>query len=284
MEGILHAADIAVRLSVVVFMVANLAAIGLEIDTKAALAPLRDLRFVAVIMLADWVVSPLLALAIVSVLPMERSYATGLLLIGLAPAAPFLPMMVRKARGDARYTAAFMLIAALGTIFFMPAGVMLLLPGLSIDSWSVARPLIVLLFIPMAAGVAVRAATPPGAASLLRIIRPIASTATVVLLVAIMVRYLRDFSGAVGSYAIAAQLLYAVGLIAGGYFLTTGMALQRRSVVSLGLCTRNLGAALAPLVVEQTHPHTIVMIALGVPITLLTTYVAAGRFEKRAAA
>jgi BASS family bile acid:Na+ symporter len=46
-------------------------------------------------------------------------------------------------------------------------------------------------------------------------------------------------------------------------FLTTGMAPQQRSVVSLGLCTRNLGAALAPLVVEQAHPHTIMMIALG---------------------
>ncbi len=50
---------------------------------------------------------------------------------------------------------------------------------------------------------------------LLKIVRPIASAATVLLLVAVGVRYFEGFVGAVGSYAIAAQLIYAVGLLLG---------------------------------------------------------------------
>jgi bile acid:Na+ symporter, BASS family len=54
-------------------------------------------------------------------------------------------------------------------------------------------------------------------------------------------------------------------------------------VVSLGVCTRNLGAAMAPLLVVETDPRTTVMIAMGVPITLVVTYFAARWFERRAA-
>jgi BASS family bile acid:Na+ symporter len=105
MEEVYHAANVTTRLSVVLFMVGNLLAIGLEADVAAALAPLRDLRFLAAVIAVDWLFGPALAIAIVRALPMAEPYAVGLLLISLAPAAPFLPMIVRKAGGDLAYTA-----------------------------------------------------------------------------------------------------------------------------------------------------------------------------------
>ncbi|MCK7490681.1 MAG: hypothetical protein MZW92_02035 [Comamonadaceae bacterium] len=53
-------------------------------------------------------------------IPLEAPYAMGLILIGLAPCAPFLPMMVDRARGDMGYTASFMLLAAVGMVVTMP--------------------------------------------------------------------------------------------------------------------------------------------------------------------
>jgi len=76
------------------------------------------------------------------VLPLAAPYTTGLLLIGLAPAAPFLPMVVRRAGGDLAYTVAFMLIAVICTILLMPLAVPLIVPGLSVDPWAVAKPLL----------------------------------------------------------------------------------------------------------------------------------------------
>src|SRR5262249_248265 len=86
---------------------------------------------------------------------------------------------------------------------------------------------------------------------------------------------LHGFVGAVGSYAIASQLLYTVGLMLAAHAMGAGMPSRQGSVVSLGAGTRNLGAALAPLLVTPPDPRTMVMVALAVPITLALTYGAA---------
>ena len=282
MSDVLPIAEAVLKVSAIAFMIGNLLAIGLETDLKAALAPLRDLRFVVTATLLDSLFCPAFAWLISRLLPLAPPYATGLLLIGLAPAAPFLPIMVRRAGGDLAYTAAFMLIAAVDTVLLMPFAVPLIVPGLSVDPWTVAKPLLVLLFLPMAAGMAVKTVAPFVAVRLLKIVRPIASAATVLLLVAVGVRYFEGFVGAVGSYAIAAQLIYAVGLVLGTHALGAGMPACQRSVLSLGACSRNLGAALALLLVTPADPRTMVMVALAVPITLGVTYLAAGWLSNRA--
>ena len=160
MSDILPIAEAVLKASAIAFMIGNLLAIGLETDLKAALAPLRDLRFVVTATLLDSLFCPAFAWLISRLLPLAPPYATGLLLIGLAPAAPFLPIMVRRAGGDLAYAAAFMLIAAVDTVLLMPFAVPLIVPGLSVDPWTVAKPLLVLLFLPMAAGMAVKTVAP----------------------------------------------------------------------------------------------------------------------------
>lgn len=281
MDEYFRLAEIVIRLSVVLFMAGNLLAIGLETDARAALVPLKDRRFLISVVVVDWLFGPALAIAIVRLLPMAESYAVGLLLISLAPAAPFLPMMVRRAGGDLAYAAGFMLVAAVGTVLLMPLGVPLIVPGLTVDAWTVARPLVLLLFLPLAIGIGLRAVAAPAAAWLLRIVRPVAAAATLALLAAIAFRHFQGFVDAVGSYAIAGQLLYAIGLTVGGYLLAPGMRSHQRSVVSLGAGTRNLGAALAPLLVADPDPRTMTMVALGVPITMIVTWFAAGWLARR---
>ena len=102
------------------------------------------------------------------------------------------------------------------------------------------------------------------------------------ILVAVGARYFEGFVGTVGSYAIAAQLIYAVGLVLCIHALGAGMPTCRRSVLSLGACSRNLGAALALLLVTPADPRAMVMVALAVPITLGVTYLAAGWLSNRA--
>ena len=282
MSDILPIAEAVLKVSAIAFMIGNLLAIGLETDLKAALAPLRDLRFVVTAMLLDSLLCPAFAWLISRLLPLAPPYATGLLLIGLAPAAPFLPIMVRRAGGDLAYAAAFMLIAAVDTVLLMPFAVPLLVPSLSVDPWTVAKPLLLLLFLPMAAGMAVKTVAPFVAVRLLKIVRPIASAATGLLLAAVGLRYFEGFVGTVGSYAIAAQLIYAVGLVLGAHALGAGMPARQRGVLSLGACSRNLGAALALLLVTPADPRAMVMVALAVPITLGVTYLAAGWLSNRA--
>jgi bile acid:Na+ symporter, BASS family len=51
---------------------------------------------------------------------------------------------------------------------------------------------------------------------------------------------------------------------------------SQRSVLALGLCTRNVGAAIAPLyAVPGTDPRAMAMCAMAVPVTLVLSAIAA---------
>ena len=99
--------------------------------------------------------------------------------------------------------------AAIATVLLMPLAVPLIVPGL-VDPWTVAKPLLMLLFLPDGGRHSGQDGRSLVAVRLLKVVRPVGSAATVLLLVAIGVRYFEGFVEAVGSYAIAAQLIYAV--------------------------------------------------------------------------
>jgi bile acid:Na+ symporter, BASS family len=284
MSSILTLAAAALPACMVAFMVANLAAIGLELELKVAVAPLRNLRFVTVVLLLDWVLGPAFAVMLVRIMPLAEPYALGLILIGLAPAAPFLPMMVRRASGDLGYAAGFMLISAVATVVFMPIALPLLAPGLGVTAWVVARPLIALLLLPFTIGLVLRAWLPAVALRLVQAVKRLGDAATLAMLLLIGLLYWRGFVEAIGSYAIATQFLYVIGTMAASWGLARGMKSEQRSVVVLGAGTRNLGAALAPLLAVTADSRATVMIALGVPITLLLTALVARRLSPPAKA
>ncbi|HFB98158.1 MAG TPA: hypothetical protein ENJ62_03365, partial [Bryobacterales bacterium] len=106
--------------SVVVFTVANLAAMGLELNLREATKTLRNAKAVGLILLWGWVVGPALAWLIIRLLPLQEAHADGLLLISLAPTAPFFPLMVRRARGDMSFAGAFLFVTTLGVVLFLP--------------------------------------------------------------------------------------------------------------------------------------------------------------------
>jgi bile acid:Na+ symporter, BASS family len=57
------------------------------------------------------VVGPALAYLLTKVLPLAEPHASGLFIFSLAPIAPFLPVLVRKARADMNFSAALMPLA-----------------------------------------------------------------------------------------------------------------------------------------------------------------------------
>ena len=87
-------------ITVVIFTVTNIGAMGLEANLREALKTVRSVRAGGLILLWGWVVGPALAWLIITIMPLTEGHAAGLLLISLAPTAPFFPLMVRRARGE----------------------------------------------------------------------------------------------------------------------------------------------------------------------------------------
>lgn len=261
---------IALKISLVLFMAGNLLEMGLKLDPQNALRGLRDVRFVLLTMVWGFVLGPALAYAITRVLPLAPQYATGLILMGMAPCAPFLPMLVGKARGDLGYTAAFMLLTAAGTVVFMPLAIPLLIPGLDVGPWAIARPLLVMVLLPLAVGMAVLRLSPPVAGRARPVIKAATLVATIATAILCVVVYGRGLLGIGGSLAVVAQALFFGVMTTGSHWLGFGLPSDRRIVLSAGMATRNLGAALAPLFsLADVDQRAIVMVVLGLPLMVV---------------
>jgi BASS family bile acid:Na+ symporter len=271
------------KISVVLFMVGNLLDMGLKLKLQDALGGLRNVRFVVQSVLWWFVLCPGLAYLLTKVVPLDPAYATGLLLLGMAPCAPFLPLMVERARGDMGAMAAFMLLTSFITVVYMPIAVPFMVKGLTASAWTIAKPLLFFVLAPLAIGMAIQRASAPVAAKLQPVVKRMAGLATIIMLALCLVDYGKGFIGAVGTYAIGTQILFFSVATAAPYCLSFGLPYGQKSVLSLGMATRNLGAAFAPLfAVADADQRAIVMVALGVPMQTMFSLLASGWLSRRA--
>jgi bile acid:Na+ symporter, BASS family len=277
--------SIAFKISLVIFMAGNLLDMGLRLKIQDALVGLRHGRFVVHSLLWSFVLCPALAYLATVVVPLDQPYAVSLLLVSMAPCAPFLPAMVGKARGDLGYTASFMLLAAFGTVVYMPVVVPLVVKGVTVSAWGIAKPLVMLVLVPMAIGMATFRAAPALAAKLQPAVKTITTIGTIIMLALLMVLYGKGFLGSAGSYASVTLAGFLIVVTAASYGLAFGLSPDQKSVLSLGICTRNAGAALAALyAVPDLDPRAVIGAALVVPIMVIVSILAARWFAGRVAA
>lgn len=270
------------KIALVIFMAGNLLDMGLRLDPRVALGGLRDARFVTYTLLWGFVLSPALAFGITRLIPLDPQYAMGLILMGLAPCAPFLPMIVDRARGDLGYTAALMLLTAVGTVVIMPVALPLLVTGLTVTPWEIAKPLLIVILLPLIVGVVTRHQSVALATKVQPVVRKITGIATLATAVLLLIVYGEALLGIPGSLAVAAQLLFFSILAVGTYWLAFGLGHPQRIVLSAGTTTRNLGAAMAPLfAVGGDHPQAMIMVVLGLPIMVVVALLVARWFAPR---
>jgi BASS family bile acid:Na+ symporter len=264
------------QVSLILFMGGSLLEMGLSLQIKDATTGLADLRFGVLVVLLGFVLGPAVAMGLAWLLHLEPAYASGLVLLGLTPCAPFLSTVVERAGGDKTRTAVNLLIAAVGTILLLPVAVPAAIPGLTVDAWTIAQPLLFMVFLPLALGMLLLRTLPVISRRILPAVKAITTIATVIMLALCAILYSQGFIDAVGTRAIAAQILFFAIVTATAYACGSGLAPKRRSVLTLGICTRNVGAALAPLFAASgSDERTVVMIVLGVPLQLIFAFVAA---------
>jgi BASS family bile acid:Na+ symporter len=267
------------KITVVIFMAGNLLDLGLRLDLKAALSGLRDARFVSLSLLWAFVLCPAVAWGLTRVIPLSAPYAMGLILLGLTPCAPLLPMVADRARGDLNYAATFMLLASAGTVVLMPFAVPFMVEGLTVSAWAIAKPLVVLVVIPLAIGVVIQILWPSTASRIQPFVKKGTGIDTILMLVLVVIIYGKGFMGSIGSYAIGTQAVFYLVVTAGSYAFAFGMPHGQKSVLSLGICTRNCGSAMAPLfVAADVDQNAIVMVSLGIPMMFLSALIAARVF------
>jgi BASS family bile acid:Na+ symporter len=263
-------------LTLAIFMAGSLLEMGLKIDLKKAASAFGDIGFVLTALLWNLGIGPSLAIFLAHHLPISEPYALGLVLLGLAPCAPFVPLLSEKAGADLNYVAAYLLLANFGTLMILPIMIPIFAPSLSPGPWIIAKPLILFIAIPLAAGIGIRLLASALADKSHPIVKRVTSVDIAIMLGVVLLLYWRDFLSAVGSFAIFAQALYYCLLAAGAYGFGFGLSHGKKSTLALGLSTRNVGAALAPLLaVHESDSRATVMCVIAVFITLGVGFAAA---------
>ena len=273
MDSLLHTA---LSVTLAVFLVGSLLEVGLKLDVGAALRAFRNVRFMALSVVWGYALCPALAWTLTKVMPLPQAYADGLLFLSMAPCAPFFPMAAQKAKGDLAYMAAFTLLTSVCTVIYMPLVTPWLVSGLAADAWLIARPLLFLILAPMILGAALRLANRALAETIHPVCRKATLVAIVFMLGLVLWIYRADLAAMVGTWAIATQLLFYSSVTAASYLSASGLPHSQKSVLALGVSTRNIGAAIAPLLaIAGTDPRTIAMAVMAVPVTVFCAFGAA---------
>ena len=271
------------KIVVLIFTVSNLAAMGLELNPKEAINALKNARFVLLILVWGWVAGPAIAYLLTKVIPLSEPLAAGLLLISMAPTAPFFPLMVSKARGDMSSAGAFILVATVGTVVFLPLMVPVMIKGLTVNTWALAKPLLTMVLLPLMVGFAIKVYKAPVADKLFPVVKKIGTLFLLITAVLTFWLYWREMFSAVGSYAIGAQVLLFTLLTVVSYKVGFGLKQGQRSAMALGMCTRNIAAVfVAYFGITNPDPGVFVMIVLVVPIALIVALIAARIFARQA--
>lgn len=267
----------------ILYCVANLASMGLELNLQETMKALRSSRLVILTLVWSWILGPALAILITKVLPISDAHAAGLLLMSLAPTAPMLPILIRTAKADMDISAAMMPLAVVGTVLLMPLIVPFLIPGASVSSLALAKQLILTVLMPLVVGVIINVYLKNIAEKIFPYVKKLAGLTTLALLAFTVLMYWKELLDALGSYAVAAQVLFVVIIAFASYAFGFGMNQAQRSSLSLGICSRNGGAmfvAFAAFPVQD--PNVLVMILLAVPVPVIVWLLLARYFASRA--
>jgi len=267
---------------VLVFTVSNLAAMGLQVNLPDVMVTLRNKKSLALIFVWGWILGPALGYLITVILPLEEPYVIVVLLASLAPCAPFLQQMVGKANGDMGFAGALIPLVAVGTVVLMPLMAPFLIRGLTIDTWALAKPLLLTILLPLIIGAVIRHYSDQAATRIFPAVKGLALLSTVLTIVWCLVLYGKGMLNTAGELALLSMTLFMVGMAAITYRLGFGLKQNQRSVMALGMGTRNVAAVLAAaLAIPNADPRILVMVVMWTLWSVVIAAIAARIFFKQ---
>ena len=250
------------------FVVSSMLAMGAGLTIPQIAEPLRNARLVVLALLANFVLMPLGALALAKVLWLDEPFAIGLLLLGCAAGAPFLPKLAQLAKGNLAFAVGAMVLLMAVTVGYLPIVLPLLLPGISVDAWAIARSLLFLMLLPLAMGLALKARYGELAARVKPVLDWISNISLVLLVCLITAANIDKVLQVFGTRAILAGLLFIVLGLAAGWLLG-GASADTKRVMALGTGQRNIAAALVVASQSFSDAKVVVMVIVVAIVGLI---------------
>jgi BASS family bile acid:Na+ symporter len=248
-------------------------ALGLGANTEEKWYLLRRPGLVARSLFAQDIAMPLVAAAVALVFELEPALAIALITLAISPVPATLPKRLIKAGATADYVFGLLVTAALFSIVFVPAAILVLGGAFGVAVYIPARAIaavvLATLLLPLAAGLAVRRLAPPFAR---RMERPFSAVATVLLLASLLPVLITAWPAMVAlchSGALVAITSYSVLGHTVGHWLG-GPEHRNRVVLAVSTASRHPAVAIAIAQIGFPHRNTAVV---GILLVLLVNTV-----------
>jgi len=266
--------EIVFDVSMLIFVAGSMITLGLGLSISQIIEPFKNVRMVILALIANFLIVPVFALGLVRVLPVSEGVRTGIILLSLGGGAPFIPMIVKTAKGRVGGAIGLMLLLLVVTIFFMPIVAPLIFPGASVSLWDIAKSLVSIMLIPLVIALFVKARFSDIAVRIQPFAAKLTNISILVLFIAVAFLYTKTIISSASVLPII--LLFFLGAMAIGYF-TGGKNRDARIILSVGTGLRNPPVAI--LVASQNFstepmaaivPLLVIIIGLSILFPLAT--------------
>lgn len=238
-------------LLVTVSMVAVMTAMGAQLTRGDVRKTILEYNLVLRWVLANLLAVPLFAVLLGVAFDLPRPILIGLLLVAVAPGAPFIPQLVAMTRANSheaiRLTAGLTIVATLTVPVLVAAVLAVIDYETGFAPWRFLLPLLVVLFVPLVVGGLLRDRRPELATSAAKSLTRLANATLLAALVIVVVVDLKPvvgvFATLLGTGAVLVMVLFVLATIAVGW-LAGGPTTQNRRILALGTAGRNVNIAL----------------------------------------
>jgi bile acid:Na+ symporter, BASS family len=250
------------------FVVSSMLAMGAGLTVSQISEPLRNGRLVILALLANFVLMPLGAVVLTKVLWLDEAFGVGLLLLGSAAGAPFLPKLAELAKGNLAFAVGAMVLLMVVTVGYLPIVLPMLLPGVTVDPWNIARSLVLLMLLPLGAGLFLKARYGELASRVKPMLDWISNISLILLVLLITAANIDKVLQVFGTRGILAGVLF-IALGFGVGWLLGGPDADTRRVMALGTGQRNIAAALVVASQSFSDPKVVVMVIVVAIVGLI---------------
>jgi bile acid:Na+ symporter, BASS family len=250
------------------FVLSSMLAMGLGLTVSEIIAPLSNARLVVLSVLANFLLMPLGAVALATLLRLDQPLGVGLLLLGTAAGALFLPKLAQIAKGNLAFAVGLMVLLMVVTVGYLPLVLPLLLSGVSVNPAKIARSLFLLMLLPLAGALAVKARFADVAARTKPLLDRLSNLSLILLVLLITLANVNNVLAVFGTRGILGGLLF-IALGFGLGWLLGGPGMDTRRVLALGTAQRNIAAALVVGSQSFSDPKVVVMVVVVAIVGLL---------------
>ncbi len=250
------------------FVISSMLAMGIGLSISGIIHPLRNPRLIVFALLSNFVLMPLCALALSTLLRLDQPLGIGMLLLGCAAGAPFLPKLAELAKGNLPFAVGTMVLLMVVTVGYLPVVLPLLLPGVAVNPTKIALSLVLLMLLPLGIGLALRSRYEELAARVKPVLDRISSVSLIMLVLLITAANIDKVLEVFGTRGILAGLLFIAFGFAIGWLLG-GPGNDTRLVLALGTSQRNIVAALVVGSQSFSDPRVVVMVIVVAIVGLI---------------